>query len=638
MKKAKGIRWQKSIAVTLILILLMIGVSFFVMHQLNKVEEDNSFKRLNEEAGKLAQNIEEHLQSDREKLELIALMASSYEDLSSPSLWNMLDSYPATGMLSRLEILLPDDTVLTQGGRRVDVSGQLSFAEEAALGAHITDRVIDLADDGDYILRHYVPIIQNGETVAMLYGVVELDVLPEQLSSVAYANTAVYIIDANTGDFLVDTWHNEPGNIWALGERPLAPGYDHDTLKAGLVAGETGYVVFVSETAGEYLYFYYEPMSVNQWRIALSIPESTVFADANTIRSILNVFLVFEICCFILYLAWMLVYVRRETQEKQRQLDAINDIYDVEKLLFTAHENQDNIRPALQLICRITGGNQVFFWIDGLPGVEQPFFLRSDTASSLQNNRLFSPDGIELLLKKFRGGDTQFEATHDAELRVLLPSEQVPSVKSLVAVPIEAAGGGVCGILAVCNTGHRRDTAGLLKNIAFSFSRFCHNMQSYHAVKAMGETDILSGLYNRNRYEADLPEYLHRYQTSLACIYIDVNGLHEMNNSRGHEAGDDMIKQVAAQLLDAFGPQQTYRIGGDEFVAFSIDTPEAEVASRCDQMAQALAERDIHISIGIQWAEAIPSIEDFIKAAEKKMYTAKMAFYQNPAFDRRQRD
>ena len=75
----------------------------------------------------------------------------------------------------------------------------------------------------------------------------------------------------------------------------------------------------------------------------------------------------------------MLVYVRRETQEKQRQLDAINDIYDVEKLLFTAHENQDNIRPALQLICRITGGNQVFFWIDGLPGVEQPFFPVSYT-------------------------------------------------------------------------------------------------------------------------------------------------------------------------------------------------------------------------------------------------------------------
>ena len=46
-----------------------------------------------------------------------------------------------------------------------------------------------------------------------------------------------------------------------------------------------------------------------------------------------------------------------------------------------------------------------------------------------------------------------------------------------------------------------------------------------------------------------MPEYPDRYQTSLACIYIDVNGLHEMNNSRGHEAGDDMIKQVAAQLL-----------------------------------------------------------------------------------------
>ena len=44
----------------------------------------------------------------------------------------------------------------------------------------------------------------------------------------------------------------------------MAPGYDHEHLKQGLIDGESAYVVFVSQTTGEYLYFYYTPLSVNR--------------------------------------------------------------------------------------------------------------------------------------------------------------------------------------------------------------------------------------------------------------------------------------------------------------------------------------------------------------------------------------
>ena len=137
----------------------------------------------------------------------------------------------------------------------------------------------------------------------------------------------------------------------------MAPGYDHETLKEGLTEGRTAYVVFDSQTTGEQLYFYYQPVGVNDWRIALSVPESVAFSSAREIQSLFRVFLAFEAICFFLYFLWMVFYVRSVTDEKQRQLDTIHHIYDVEKLLFNAHENRENLSQALEKISGIIGAN-----------------------------------------------------------------------------------------------------------------------------------------------------------------------------------------------------------------------------------------------------------------------------------------
>lgn len=49
----------------------------------------------------------------------------------------------------------------------------------------------------------------------------------------------------------------------------------------------------------------------------------------------------------------------------------------------------------------------------------------------------------------------------------------------------------------------RHVTPELLRNVDFSFSMFCHNRQSYLTIREQGERDLLSGLYNRNRFEMD---------------------------------------------------------------------------------------------------------------------------------------
>ena len=166
--------------------------------------------------------LELNMASDRRQLQLIATLASGYMTRGSGELLDFLAQYPGGGdFFSRLEFLLPGDRVLTAEGKVVPAAGQLSFEQEAALGAHISDREQDL-NGGGYVVRHFVPVTRDGETIAMLYGVIDIDTLGEALPYSPYGGSAaVYLIDGATGDFLIDTWHEELGNIWETGSRPI---------------------------------------------------------------------------------------------------------------------------------------------------------------------------------------------------------------------------------------------------------------------------------------------------------------------------------------------------------------------------------------------------------------------------------
>lgn len=79
-------------------------------------------------------------------------------------------------------LMLAGDRVMLPGEPVRDTGGILSFAEEAALGRHISGRSVDIRDESRLILRSFVPVVQNGGTVAMLCGVVDLETLPAPAS------------------------------------------------------------------------------------------------------------------------------------------------------------------------------------------------------------------------------------------------------------------------------------------------------------------------------------------------------------------------------------------------------------------------------------------------------------------------
>lgn len=644
-KQRDRLRWGGPLAVTSLMIILIVAVSFLVIHHINHMEEEKSFERLYEEADSLADMIETYAKGDRETLETLAAVAATYDDMHSEKLWKLLDSCSNVGMITKIEMLLPDNTVLGRGGERVATEKGVSFESEAARGSYITDREADTEDSEKYTVRQCVPVYRDSQVIAILRGVISLSDLTDEMNLTPYGGkAAMYIVDGANGDFLIDTWHpGEGGNIWGLGEREMAPGYESDQLKKGIVDGERGYVVFVSKTIGEYLYFYYQPMEINEWRIAVSVPESVVFERADMVKTVLNAFLLFEAVCFIGYFLWMFRYVRRTTGEKQRQLETLNYIYDVEKMLFNAHDKQENIAVALEKAGNIISAERVVLWAFAPSGDHISFRwekngILEEMADSAEHASLEvrgEERYIHIIEKYFRQGHSELEVFGRQAIRAVFGENIQSKIQSIAAIPLEDTEGNICGIMAGFNmTGTDAPTM-LMKNMKFSFGMFCHNLSRFNAIREQRDRDVLTGLYNRNRYERDLENIYSECKDALTCVYIDVNGLHERNNEEGHEKGDIMLRTVAQEIEKWFGGEHIYRIGGDEFVVFipGADITEMETAS--EKLSAVLLEKDYHISVGIQCGNDIESMSDLIKAAEKKMYAEKKRYYEQTAYDRR---
>ena len=140
-------------------------------------------------------------------------------------------------------------------------------------------------------------------------------------------------------------------------------------------------------------------------------------------------------------------------------------------------------------------------------------------------------------------------------------------------------------------------------------------------------TDVLTGLQNRNRYEAYLKK-LEGTKEKLVCLFVDANGLHELNNSKGHTAGDQMLRFIADTRKVQFGGEHIYRIGGDEFVVFQSEKSQSEIDDSLAVFNDAMQRNDYHAAVGSCTYDAGMSINQLVGNAEKAMYEAKNAYYQ----------
>lgn len=148
-------------------------------------------------------------------------------------------------------------------------------------------------------------------------------------------------------------------------------------------------------------------------------------------------------------------------------------------------------------------------------------------------------------------------------------------------------------------------------------------------LKVIAETDLNTQIPNRNAYENHMQDYPLRCANTLSCVYVDVNGLHELNNTKGHDAGDVMLKTVAQEMVKTFGIKDSYRIGGDEFVAFVVDEDPRMVRERMRALEANVEADGYSVAVGCATCSAGGiQMEALIKQAETRMYDAKNEYYR----------
>ena len=138
----------------------------------------------------------------------------------------------------------------------------------------------------------------------------------------------------------------------------------------------------------------------------------------------------------------------------------------------------------------------------------------------------------------------------------------------------------------------------------------------------------MTGVGNRRAYERFEKYDLDKNDT-YGYIMCDINGLKRVNDSNGHEAGDDLIKGVCDSLVNVFGKEHVYRMGGDEFVAFSFAKSEDDLKRQIEEAKRQIETEERSASIGYVFNEkgSIPYSEVKIKA-DQHMYREKQLFYQ----------
>jgi diguanylate cyclase (GGDEF)-like protein len=182
----------------------------------------------------------------------------------------------------------------------------------------------------------------------------------------------------------------------------------------------------------------------------------------------------------------------------------------------------------------------------------------------------------------------------------------------------------------------RDDEIGLL---TAAFNRLLAKLVNQQVeLERLAHHDELTGLPNRKLLIDRIQQALARARrqgTQVAVLFMDLNGFKLVNDTLGHDAGDEVLREISRRLLTTVRQADTLaRLGGDEFVLLMPDLAEGAsagvfvLAQKCiDAVAQPLyvrgSEQRFSVSVGIAVQGGDGTPESLLAAADKAMYEAK---------------
>ena len=221
----------------------------------------------------------------------------------------------------------------------------------------------------------------------------------------------------------------------------------------------------------------------------------------------------------------------------------------------------------------------------------------------------------------------QLQKTNPAAYATLHAQE----ITSLIAAPI-FLDNKLAGYIGIDNYDSEKikNSSYLLLSMSIFLSYAIRHRNHVDMLHRLSYHDLLTNALNRNAFMDVLSQFRPGQYASAGIIYIDINGMKEINDFYGHHQGDKILITTVAKVFNLFKPDELFRIGGNEFVIITYDLTETDFYEKFNLLRNIFCKKTnlpFSIATGSCWVKSPSDLNSLLQQADSAMYTDKKKFY-----------
>lgn len=625
---------------TLVVMVLILALTVATYNISLRQEEEECFSRLENASETIVQSIQNRVNDNLNYLRLIGKDFSNEDHLPTYEEYRgRLSTFEDVSLFERVDLLMQNNTLYTMH----DKTQQIYSNEFLILNskAEYMDLVHTDTLTNKRSVNYYVPILQNKTVVAYLVGVLQCDTLDEQFyTKILNGKTHNLIIDTTDGQVVMDNQDMNIDNIASDTDfKLLSPKKNVlkqiHSLKSGVVAFEKN---------GEKKYLVYRPVGVCNWELLVTVNEEAAFASALTLKKNYMVMVICEILILLLYCGFYITKVRRiskKSNELTEDLNVSNTLIQCVRKLSNDLYKESTIDEILQIICEFYQAERCYVLdldMDNKKANGIYEYGKRHDDIHIENMVRLCLEHMDLVNQFFENQKSYYIEDVTREIPSTSPiysSFIQQKIQSIIVVPF-MDNQKIKGVFAVDNPKQNYYQKDFLESLCFFIKTAMEREKEKTKLKNLSYVDSLTYAQNRNHFNEYIEQNRNKELHSLGVIYLDLNGLKEINDKMGHIAGDTLIISASYALQEIF-LDNSYRVGGDEFVVIEQDVSELLFFDQYAKLLKRMKELEISVATGCVWKETCPNLSETLQEADQKMYEDKKRYYSLAENDRRRR-